>query len=87
MAEYYVNPNVGHTAHVNHAAPNHAPHATQAHANAMPQPTHAVHANAMPSYAANAMPTAYAPPYGSPLSADAILVLFILLVIVTRLCA
>lgn len=82
MAEYYVNPNPGYTSPISHG-----PHANMPHAN-MPHATQAAHANMMPQFTANAkaLPAAVAPACAPGLSADAILVLFILLVIITRLC-
>jgi len=73
LAEYFVTPNVAPAANMNMAAPA---------ANAAP--AHVAPAMTAPMFAAPA--AAPVAPYGRTLSAEAILVLFILLVIVTRLC-
>jgi hypothetical protein len=84
LAEYYVNPNVSYTAPLANAAPkvNSAP-VSYAAPVATPMPSYM-----SPAYAAHSMPMTSAPcgGYVHGLSAEAILVLFILLVIITRLC-
>jgi len=77
MAEYFVTPNV-----------SHAPAAAAPISNVAP----ASNAAPLPAYQApNMVAPAYAKPmhahgYGAAMSPEAVLVLFILLVIITRLC-